>query len=150
MIQSNKQIYWEISVQTHGISLVHSSRPSERLHWSIWIDVLLLLCRVCVAWLFPVSPLLFQCSDDTGIGTACFSSQKSPHSTKATLQNWHRAFQYIEPFLSAKDIFVVFTKRKMTFDTEVHNEFKRTKKLLFLEELCFSWAVETPSEPPCN
>lgn len=91
--------------------------------------------------------LLFQCSEDTGIGTPNFSSQKPPRSTKAMLQSW---VQYTEPFLSAKDTFMAFTERKMAFDTEAHYEFRRTKKLLCLAEPAFSWAVEIPSEPACK
>lgn len=88
----------------------------------------LMFCCCCVEFLLSgcsQSPhLLFQCSDDTGIGTPYFSSPKPPRSTKVMLKNW---LQYTDLFFQLK-IFMVFTKRKMTFDTEVHNEFKRTKK----------------------
>lgn len=39
-----KQFLSEISVQTHGISLVDSSRLSENFHWSIWINEYLDQC----------------------------------------------------------------------------------------------------------
>lgn len=118
-----------------SISLLRSSRLFESFHWNIWIDIVLLWWASIFSYCPQFAHLLLQYSHDVLIGTS------SSFSQKATLQHKSQASELTATHItvSAKDTFMAFIERQMAFDTEVHNEFKRTrndwcwKEQLFLE-----------------